>query len=377
MFPARTIIACVLALLGPSLAASMAPVPFRYIEVDHDGPGSCWGKGVGDLNGDGRADLIVGGTEKRGLYWYANPDWTKKTIDPAASVSTDIEVADLNRDGKNDLVVVTSRPGYLLWYEQSGADWTKHTIAEDTLHDIEVGDLDADGLLDVVGRNQGAPGGDVLYFYKQRAPESWTRTTLKTAGGEGLKLADLNRDGRPDVIINGSWYENTGDLGSWNKHTYSRSWTWPHTYIATGEINGDGRLDIALAPSEAAGQIDHISWFEAPADPTGEWVEHVVEARAECVHHFIGVADFNRDGRADLATAMMQQGKEPRITIYLNDGGGRSWTKQIVADTSSHSMKVIDIDNDGTPSLFGANWNDRPSTIIKLWKNTAAPVKRD
>jgi hypothetical protein len=194
---------------------------------------------------------------------------------------------------------------------------------------------------------------------------------MRIAGGEGLKVADLNRDGRPDIIINSAWYENTGRIDSWTEHRYSSSWTWPNTCIDVGDLNGDGRLDIVLSPSEAAGQYYRISWFEAPADPKAEWTEHVVEEKAECVHHFVGVADFNRDGRPDIATAMMQQGKGPCIAVYLNNGGARLWTRQIVAHTSSHSMKPVDLDGTGDWSLFGANWNDRPATEIQLWRNSS------
>ena len=81
-----------------------------------------------------------------------------------------------------------------------------------------------------------------------------------------------------------------------------------------------------------------------------------------------GVADFNKDGRVDIATAMMQQGKNPNIRVFLNEGQGEPWQVQTVAEQSSHSMKVVDVARDGCPSHFGANWNDKPTTIW-LWNS--------
>ena len=85
--------------------------------------------------------------------------------------------------------------------------------------------------------------------------------------------------------------------------------------------------------------------------------------------HFVGVADFNRDGRSDVASSMMQQGKDPKIKIYYNKtGNGDFGAPSVVANTSSHSMKIVDVNKNGYPDLFGADWNKTPRTAIKLWR---------
>ena len=74
----------------------------------------------------------------------------------------------------------------------------------------------------------------------------------------------------------------------------------------------------------------------------------------------------HRDGRADVATAMMQQGRNPKIKIYYNRGGGAFAPPSIVANASSHSMKILDVN--GRKSLVGADWNRSPRTPIRLFR---------
>ena len=114
-----------------------------------------------------------------------------------------------------------------------------------------------------------------------------------------------------------------------------------------------------------------ISWFESPRDPrSDEWEEHVVEDNVETVHHFIGAADFDKDGQLDIATATMEQAKlkPPEIVVYLNGGKGRKWIKNVVAHKSSHSMRIVDVNSDGLPDLYGTDW--RGTQMVELWRNT-------
>ncbi|MBK8151328.1 MAG: VCBS repeat-containing protein [Acidobacteria bacterium] len=123
-------------------------------------------------------------------------------------------------------------------------------------------------------------------------------------------------------------------------------------FIDVGDINADGRVDIVMSPAEPAGQKYRISWFEGPVDPRSVWIEHVVEDNVESAHHFVGVADFDKDGKVDIATATMHQGLAPtEIGVYLNHGAGKGWTKKVLATSGSHNMRIVDIDGDGDPDL--------------------------
>ncbi len=363
---------CVFLVLVSFSINVFSQIPFDYVLVDGRGPSDIWGKAVGDLNGDGLPDLIAGGNSSGGLVWYENPSWKKRTINSGNGFSTDHEVFDIDRDG--DLDVFTIWGDSLVWFE-NGANWASHTIQSRTkLHDFEVSDFDGDGKVDVVGRDQAEFGhsGKTLFFYKQSSPAVWISSSLNIPNGEGLKVADINHDGRTDVVINSNWYENSGSISTWHRHTFTTGWTHRNAYIDVGDFNGDGRIDIVQSPSELSGQTYRVSWFEAPPDPTGEnWTEHIIEADVETVHHFVGAADLDNDGDIDLASAEMTQGNDPdEVKVYINADDGQSWTKQVIATSGSHSMRIVDVDKDGDMDLYGANWNDKK---VELWINRTDP----
>ncbi|MHC4402277.1 MAG: FG-GAP repeat domain-containing protein [Planctomycetota bacterium] len=332
-------------------------------------------KSVGDLNGDGLTDLIVAGTGGV-LVWYEQPDWAKHVIaSGGGGWSTDAEASDIDRDGDQDLVISDwYQKNRLVWFENPGegiGDWHLHLIGEPRAHDIELADFDRDGDVDVVTRQQGTAG-DKLEIWIQDKPDAWQRQTLDCPGGEGLTVADVDRDGDVDIAIGARWYETPADItkSSWTEHVYAVDWQHDACVVKTADINRDGREDIVLTPAERAGGTYRVAWYEAPQDPQhGRWLEHVIDAAVETVLHSLAVADLSGDGNPDVVTAAMHQGKDPdQVRVYINGDGGRRWTKHVVADTSSHAIRVLDADDDGDLDIFGANWSG--SRQVDLWENS-------
>jgi hypothetical protein len=350
---------------------------FRHQVIDKKGPVDVWGKTVGDIDGDGLDDLLVSGADSQELAWYKNPGWKKFWIDRDKIFTTDQQIIDMDHDGDNDVVALTKQG--IGWYQNPG--WQHHVIGSALLHDIEVFDWDKNGDWEIVARNQSGFGGDgsQLFLYDQDDRGEWQQSTISIPNGEGIAIYDLDQDGFTDIIVNGVWLRNNGKSGSqrWQSVTFSDTWDWEHTFIAVGDLNGDQRPDIVMTPAEHAHNRYHISWFEAPQTTTDIWQEHIIEPDVESNYHFVGIADFNRDGEMDITTAETHQGENPdEVIVYLNLGKGTSWGKKILADTGSHSMKISDYDQDGDPDLFGANWSGEYQPI-ELWVNQSCPPGLD
>jgi len=195
-------------------------LPWRLFPVSRPAaPGTrkySHGLGSGDINGDGRTDIVVA------TGWYEAPDdrtggpWTFHAA-PFGGKAAHMPVFDIDGDGDAD-VISSSPHGYGLWWHEQlpGNQWRRHEIdrSYSQTHAICFRDIDSDGMPDIItGKRWWAhgghdPGGNepaVICWYRLVRDEHgvrWVRHQFDHQGGIGtqFEVTDVDRDGLLDVV---------------------------------------------------------------------------------------------------------------------------------------------------------------------------------
>lgn len=212
-----------------------APWTFHSVSDDVASKRFGHGLGVGDINGDGRLDLI----QKDGWYEQpadleGDPQWAFHPVQFAGPGGAEMYVYDVNGDGYND--VITSLHAHefgLAWYEQTRdgdkIEFQQHLIMGSTpeenayglvfseLHSVALADIDGDGLLDIVtgktywSHHRQSPmwdAGAVVYWFRLVRTDDGVDWVPYQADGEAgigrqVTVRDVNGDGLPDIVVGG------------------------------------------------------------------------------------------------------------------------------------------------------------------------------
>ena len=226
-------------------------------------------------------------------------------------------------------------------------------------------DVNGDGLMDIVGVSNSA-GAVVAYINPGAHNQPWVRRVLSTKcpGAVNLTVADVNGDGKPDVIVAmryqpdtnppGSpvgiaWLENPGPgnpTGEWVYHTIDTTqgnFGDPRT-VQAGDIDQDGSMDVVVSDAVTG----TLAWYSQPSPDN--WVRHVIPGVNTVNAHFGRLLDMDGDGQLDILLPVAQG-----VAWVQNMNKGASWQiHSIVEFTDPNWANVVtevaagDVHHDGS-----------------------------
>ena len=223
---------------------------------------------IADFNGDAIPDMIVVDNAVDGevtlLAGNGGGTFTAAPLRRSGFVPTSFATGDFNGDGKLDLVTVSSvtpppngiGTGTVMLGNADSTFQAPKIWSTSAISSVAVGDFDGDGKLDLVETNPG-PGNGSLSLLLGKGDGTFQSPTSYTVGTtpEAVAVADLNGDGKPDVIVgnrnsgNISVLLNAGNGSLLPAVDYATPTTGTPESIAIGDFNGDGVPDIAVAIS--------------------------------------------------------------------------------------------------------------------------------
>lgn len=345
---------------------------------------------VADVDGDGDLDVIVpkGVDYGTSVYWYENPgpagdpryaEWREHFIGDAGA--HDVEVGDLNNDGRVDVIV--RRFATAIFFQGPSNTWTKVTVSTAASEGLALGDIDADGDLDIAINGawleNPLPGGNPM-------TSSWTARTITSSVPfqVDVKIIDINNDGKKDVVFSPSesssgkisWFEAANPkTGPWTERIAANDISYAHEFHVV-DMNNDGLLDIVYAEMHQSSTKRVAILLNAGNALT--WTEQVIATSGS---HNIRVGDFGNDGDIDIIGANWNNSNSNAAPIMMWENRLNnsvlpltSWQRHEIDSSrpwQSIFITAADIDRDGLKDVItGAWWYKNPGTASGTWVRT-------
>ncbi|HTP57031.1 MAG TPA: FG-GAP-like repeat-containing protein [Candidatus Paceibacterota bacterium] len=276
----------------------------------------------------------------------------------------DVALADLNGDGKVDMVVTDSNdvPSKfsVLMNNGDGTFATKvdYSNGNNFFFGIAAADVNGDGRPDVVVANEGTT---IVSVFLNHGDGTFAPGVNYTTGSRAYRVAlgDLNGDGKPDIVVTNFVDNTVSVLMNHGDGTFAGQVTYAvgskPASVALADLNGDGKADIAVANDNS----NTVSVLMNNGDGT---FAGQVTYGVGTTPYSVAAADVNGDAKPDLVVA---NSGGTTVSVLINNGDGTFAAHvSYSVGTNPHAVALADINGDGKPDIVASNFPDHTVSVL-------------
>ncbi|MEK6642760.1 MAG: VCBS repeat-containing protein [Planctomycetota bacterium] len=353
---------------------------------------------LADMDGDSKLDVIAAYVGESGsaptvaiFFQDTTESYTAVTIGAGTDLAgvAALAIGDLNGDGRRDVIAGCDNAIVYLRNpaaSRTAGDWTRSTLdnsngaTSGVWVDVAIGDIDGANGADVIGCNQNfsrwcwfqSPAADIA------TGAGWTRTDVDNAnrsGAAGIALADFNSDNKLDVICTSTdanldpriaWYRNPTtptNAADWTKFRVGNLPSASRVIVA--DLNADGRSDVIAL--NATGR--QIGWYQRPSDATTAWSGFVLAQFSTATPVDVKAADLDGNGQVDIVVAA----RSPAMFRWFtptSSGQSAQWIENALIDFTNLTpgrFALGDIDLDTRPDIAAPLQGTTSATDTVIW----------